>query len=128
MRDKAVFSGVQLCEKLRPKQKCFRLQRYTEGRFDLLFHEHIPAHRMSTDSAVEAMRALVVQHEDLAASDTLRCFINRRGSDPEALRLLAVVVDYPERGVIRRYCGARDVNAWVDEVITPSSFRKEVSP
>lgn len=119
-----MYSGFQLCPDIDPKQKCFRLRRYNEGLFDEIFHEHVPNHRITIDSAIEMLKALVLRHEEFSASHILRCYLNSRRGSPEALRILRIDVEYPEPGVIRRYCCSNNFNAWMDEVIIPAKFRK----
>ena len=116
-------SGATItCEQLRSRQKCFKLQRYNRGSFVELFHVHVPAHRISFERAIEVLRTLVARYSEFAAMDIVRCNLNRRGRNPEALRRLDIHVQYPEPGVIRRACGG-DVVAFMDEVINPDRFR-----
>lgn len=116
------YSGIQLCDILRPKHKCFRLQTYSEGKFVLVFHEHVPSYRLSLDSAIEVMRMLVVRHEAFGDFQALQCYLNTRGTAPAANGLLQIHIDRPEPGVIRRGCGA-NVMAMIDEVIDATRFR-----
>jgi hypothetical protein len=52
-------------------------------------------------------------------------FLNKRSGEPTARNDLKIVVEYPEPGVLRRYCGT-DVVSWSDEVISKEAFvRKE---
>jgi hypothetical protein len=118
-----MYSGFQLCNDIEPKQKCFRLRRYNQGVFEDVFHEHIPKHRISLDSSIEMMKALVLRYEEFAAPYIIRCYLNSRGRNPAAINLLRIVIEYPEPGVIRRYCG-NDVQVWMDEVIAPEKFRQ----
>jgi hypothetical protein len=118
-----VFSSISLCGILNTKEKCFRLQRYIQGRFESLVHEHVPRHRISLESATEVMRAFVIRFQELSASEILRCHLNGRGKQPAAANCLAIHVDYPEPGVVRRSCG-EDIVSWMDEVIDESVFRK----
>lgn len=94
---KPLSSGFQLCEDLVPKQKCFKLRRYNQGVFEPLFHEHVPAHRISFDAAKEVLRALVVRFENLAASQILSCHLNDRGRKPIRDGHLRIVVEYLSR-------------------------------
>jgi len=119
-----MYSGFKICNDIEPKQRCFRLRRYNQGVFDDIFHEHVPKYRISLDSGIEIMKALVMRYEEFTASYILRCYLNSRGQDPEAIPLLRIVVEYPESGVIRRYCGSSDIQAWMDEVIDPGKFRQ----
>lgn len=117
------YSGIQLCDQLQSKQKCFRLQTYSEGRFVLVFHEHVPSYRLSLDSAIEVMRMLVVRNEAFGDFQALQCYLNTRGRAPAANGLLEIHLDRPEPGVLRRGCGA-NVMAMMDEVIDPTTFRR----
>ena len=120
------YSGVQICPTLLPKLRCIRISRYNAGHgepFTELFHEHVPEHRASEDSTVEMLRALVVAHARMEASEILRCYLDRRGHKPEASNLLRISVDHPEPGVIRKGCGG-DVLGWIDTVCSPARFRK----
>lgn len=120
------YCGVQLCPTLQPKLMCIRIRRYNVGHgeaFTELFHEHVPEHRANEDSTAELLRALVVAHAKMSASEIVRCYLNKRGHRPEPSNLLGIHVEYPEPGVIRRCCGG-DVLGWIDKVCTPARFRK----
>jgi hypothetical protein len=69
------------------------------------------------------MRALVLRYQGVEASYILRCYLNKRGREPEAYDPFQIRIEYPEPGVIRRYCGG-DIQAWLDTVITPEQFRQ----
>lgn len=120
------YSGVQPCPTLQPKLWCIRIRSYNAGHgeaFTELFHEHVPEYRASEDSTVELLRALVVAHAKMEASEIVRCYLNKRGHKPEASGLLRIHVEYPEPGVIRKGCGG-DVQGWIDKVCTPARFRE----
>ncbi len=117
-----MYTRFQLCSDLKPKQKCFKLRRYNEGLFEDVFHEHVPNHRVSLDDALAMMRTLVLRYEGHEASSILRHYLNTRGRKPSA-RHLRFDVEYPEPGVIRRYCSSNHIHAWMDEVISPEQFR-----
>jgi hypothetical protein len=106
--------------------KCIRLRKYNHGQGDPyseLFHEHFPGHRISEDASIEMMKALVLRYEEVEASYILRCHLNKRGHEPESCAdSLRITVEYPERGVIRKYCGT-NIQAWLDTVIVPEKFR-----
>ncbi|SRR5712692_290184 len=123
-KEDQMYSHFLLCKDIEPKQKCFRLRRYNQGVFDDVFHEHVPEHRISLDRGIEMMKALVLRHGEFAAPYILRCYLNSRGRDPEAYHF-QINIDYPEPGVIRRYCGSYNVQAWMDEVIVPGKFRQK---
>jgi hypothetical protein len=92
---------------------------YTE-----LFHEHFPAHRMSQETSIEMMKALVLAHGQFAPHYILRCYLNKRGREPESSNPFQITPEYPKRGVVRWYCGAGAIQAWVDAVIDPERFRQ----
>jgi hypothetical protein len=109
--------------------KCIRLRKYNHGHgglFTDLFHEHFPAHRISDDASTEMMKALVLHYEGFDAARILRCYLNKRGHKPESCDPFQIRTEYPEPGVLRRYCGG-DIQAWVDTVLAPSQFRRKVS-
>lgn len=123
LTQKQIFSGVQICKELKAKERCFRLQQYTEGKFRELFHEHVPKHRISQGQAIEVMKALIVHYSKLSSPQILRSYLNDRSKVPVANKLFRVEIDYPESGVTRKYCSAGDINAWIDEVVAPNEFR-----
>lgn len=119
-------SQFEICNTLQPTEKCVRLRKYNSGHgepYTDLFHEHIPKSRMSEGAHVEMMKALVLRYMEVEAHYLLRCFLNTRGSSPEAVDPFMICQEYPEPGVIRTYCG-KNVQAWVDTVILPEQFRK----
>jgi hypothetical protein len=122
-KEDQTYSRFQLCNDMEPKEKCFRLRRYNQGVFEDVFHEHVLKHRISLDRGIEMMKALVLRHGEFAALYILRCYLNSRGRDPEAYHF-QINIKYPEPGVIRRYCGSYNVQAWMDEVIVPGKFRQ----
>ena len=119
-----MYSGFQLCARLEPGEKCFRLRKYEQGEFIELFHEHVPAHRISQDNAMAALKSLVLRYQEAEAGRILRHYLNGRGSSPKAEDHYCLFhVEYPEPGVIRKYCGI-NIEAWMDEVIDPGKFRE----
>jgi hypothetical protein len=119
-----MYSGFKICSDLEPKQKCFSLRRYNKGVYDDVFHEHVPRHRITQDNSIEMMKALVLRHEEFVAPFILRCYLNNRGREPEATNLPRFFVEYPEPGVIRKYCCSNNFQAWKDEIIAPEKFRQ----
>ncbi len=121
-----MYSGVQICKTLMPNMKCIRLRKYNHGQgdpFNELFREHIPGHRISADASIEMMKALVLRYEEVDASYILHCYVNNRGRDPAFHDPFRINIEYPEPGVLRKYCGI-NVQAWLDTVIAPEQFRK----
>lgn len=121
-----IYSYFKVCGSLVEKEKCFRLQKYNDqGGFDDVFHEHIAAHRISSDNAGAFLKALVLRHSSLGDTEALRAYINGRGKEPSKIDLYQFHVEYPEPGVIRRYSNSSHINAWFDEIIVKDEFRKD---
>jgi hypothetical protein len=118
-----MFSGYRICSSLKANEKCFCLDEYKEGNYSEIFHQHVPKHRISGESASEFMKALVVRHSALGNYEILRCYLNKRGKSPSAILLGQVVIEYPEPGVLRKYYSCGNISAWYDEVIVPTKFR-----
>jgi hypothetical protein len=112
-----------LCATLTPSEVCLVVEQYREGRFSREFHEHVPKSRLSKEGRLHLLRALVVHFSQMGPETIVRCYLNKRGRNPEAVNGFPFHVTYPERGVLRTYCGA-NTNAWSDEVIAPADFRK----
>lgn len=120
-----MYENYKICPLLSVKEKCVRVQRYTEGEFIECFHEHVPSRRLSLDAESEALRALVGQCAGWNGALILHSRLNNRKGGPSRYPGLTSHVGYPEAGVIRRYWSAGDVTAWSDTVIVASSFRSE---
>lgn len=118
-----IYSGYRICGALKANEKCFCLYEYKEGNYNELFHQHVPKHRISGDSASEFMKSLVVRHSALGDPEILRCYLNNRGKSPSAISLGQVITEYPEPGVLRKYYSCGNTSAWYDEVIIPTEFR-----
>ena len=122
-----VYKRYKLCPGLSPWEKCFRVQRYSQGKIDEVFHEHVPSHRIHLDSEIEVLRALVGHYAGWPATFVLHSRLNnRRGGAPQHPRFVSHV-EYPEEGVIRRYFSSGDATAWSDTVIVPGNFRQQVA-
>lgn len=93
-----------------------------------VFHEHVPAHRISLDSEIEALKALIVNFSGWSANAVLHSHLNRRLGGPTGAPSFVANVSYPEEGVIRRYFSAGSVTAWSDSVTVSSSFRDYETP
>ncbi len=125
MTENKIYSGYRICSALNANEKCFCLYEYKEGNYNEIFHQHVPKHRISGDSASEFMKALVVRHSALGNHEILHCYLNKRGKTPNAITLGQVVLEYPEPGVLRKYYSCGNVSVWYDEVISPTKFRLE---
>jgi hypothetical protein len=120
-----VYENYKLCSELNPKVICLVLEQYEKGAFTRRYHEHVPSYRLSEDSRINLLRALVIRFSEFDAETIVRCHLNTRGKRPPADQgHLRFFVSYPERGVLRAYCGT-DTKAWSDQVIQPSEFRRQ---
>lgn len=123
MTETSIYSGVQVCSKLKENEKCFRLQEYRNGKFVEVFHEHVPKHRISLDNASAFLRTLLYKRSPFGDSEIFRCFLNNRGKQPSAIEFMHGTIEYPEPGVMRRYSCTNGLNGWFDEVISTNDFR-----
>jgi hypothetical protein len=124
----AMYERYKICPELSCKEKCFRAQRYEGGNVIEVFHEHIPSRRISLESEVEALRALVGKFAGWNGLFILHSRLNNRRGEPARYPDFQSPVSYPEEGVLRRYCSWGGVTAWSDTVITPSDFRSIEEP
>ena len=105
------------------------LSNIMRGNFERQFHEHVPCSRLSAESKINLLRALVVRFygfTGMGAEQIVRAFLNTKGKVPSKNVTLQIHTSYPEPGVLRHYRGG-DTAAWADEVIAPASFRREKS-
>lgn len=118
-----MYEGFELCPDLKAKEICIVVRQYQAGNFQRLFHQHILQHRVSEENLSTMLKALVLKFQNNEPLTIVRSFLNKRGKDPSAYTFMWEVT-YPERGVLRKYCGT-DTCAWADQVIAPSTFRTE---
>lgn len=123
-----MYERYKICPELSGKEKCFRVQRYEDGNIIEVFHEHIPSHRISLDSEIEALRALVGQFAGWNGLFNLRSRLNNRRGGPSRYPGFMFHASYPEEGVLRRYSSSGNVTAWSDSVISLGSFRCKGEP
>ena len=116
------YEGYKLCPELKPKEYCLVVEQYEEGTFERLFHAHIPAHRISKNCRLEVLRTLVARYAPLWFEAIVATYVNAKPGEPAHENLLPMHVTYPERGVLRTYCGT-NTKAWIDEVLVPTDFR-----
>jgi hypothetical protein len=117
-----MYDGYKLCETLKPKEYCIIVEQYKGGLFEQKFHEHIGAHRLSEESLQYLLPALVMKFEEMLAMTIFRSHLNRCGKNPPR-QDFTWRVNYPEPGVLRKYCGTNTL-AWADLVIRADQFRK----
>lgn len=93
-----------------------------------VFHEHIPAHRISSESEVEVLKSLIARIAGWSETEILHSYLNKRRGGPEKPAGPIAHVTYPEEGVIRRYLSSSGVTAWSDSVFSPNDFRNVGGP
>ena len=120
-----MYENFHLCNSLNPTEKCFCLIQYNDGLMIEVLHQHVPAHRMSSDAELEALKALINQHSEWDSTQLLHSFLNNRKGGPIKPVSHRLHVTYPEAGVIRRYVTLDCFTAWVDHVINRTAFRSE---
>jgi hypothetical protein len=113
----------KLCPGHKPKEVCLVVERYSEGKFTRLYHEHVPAYRLSDVRRAALLASLVCRCAQMHPEAIVRSYLNERGRDPSADPSLKFDVIYPERGVLRTYCGG-NVKAWSDQVVNTKLFRR----
>jgi len=123
-----MFARWHICSVLQPGEKCFRVQRFLQGRTDEVFHEHVPAHRISVDAEIETLKSFVEHFAGWPARFLLHSRLNNRPGGPSRYPGYRAHFEYPEEGVVRRYIGSGDTAAWCDYVILPASFRSKTKP
>ena len=116
-------TGHQICPDLGPRQLCFCVHEYREGPFHTVFHQHVPAHRLSQERADEALRALVAHFSKWPGEWVLNSLLNERGRVPQRYPGFVYAVSYPEPGVLRHIVSCSSVHAWCDSVVLRQSFR-----
>lgn len=119
-----MYERYKNCSDLRAQEKCFRVQQYQRGEVVEMFHEHVPAHRISLDSEIETLRALVGQYAGWGGYFIVHSRLNSRRGGPSAYPGFISRVTYPEEGVIRRYFSWGDTTAWADSVFSKGEFRR----
>ena len=118
-----MYSNVQICPDLRRHQKCIRVVEYNQGRFINRFHKHVPKHKLAKKSHWALLRNLVLRYEEASTDQIVDVYLTRRGNAARVAHRFRIVVDYPEPGVVRDYCGT-DVSAWIDTVVVSDHFRR----
>jgi hypothetical protein len=120
-----IYEQHELCPDLAIGHICFRAKKYSSGKFEDLCHEHVPAHRISQDRAVEALQSLVARFSAWPGSFIIHSYLNRRGRNPECYPGFRHHVSYPEPGALRQYVSGTNVSAWFDTITSKSKFRPE---
>ncbi len=118
-----MYEGHDLCPELTVGQICFRVKIYKDGIAKSVFHEHVPAHRISQDNAIEALRSLVARYSKWPGTFILHSLLNERRGSPSRYPGFISHTVYPEPGVIRHYISALRAHAWYDSIILKGKFR-----
>jgi hypothetical protein len=119
----SAYEKHQLCPDLVYGTLCFRAMRYNEGKFKEVSHEHVPAHRISSDRANEALRSIVAHFSGWPGRYIVRSYLNKHGKYPACYPGFVYHTSYPEPGAIRHYVTSTNVNAWYDSIVSRSTFR-----
>ena len=114
--------GVRLCPSLTSKHKCVWVQEYKQGQFIERFHKHVLAHKLAESRYWALLRTLALRYEEATGEQIVDAYLTRRGRAAKQYHPHAIVVEYPESGVVRYYCGG-DLLAWIDTVVLPEDFR-----
>jgi len=117
------YEGHQLCADLIAGQMCFRVDMYDSGVFRTVFHEHVPAHRISETRANEVLRSLAARYSDWQGGFILHSHLNNRGKGPACYPGFTHHVSYPEPGVARTMVSTPTANAWRDVIVSKALFR-----
>ena len=118
-----MYSNVQICPDLTPDVKCIRVIEYNQGRFIKRFHKHVAKHKLAKGRHWALLRNLVLRYEEAGADQIVDVYLTRRGKASRVAHRFRIVVDHPEPGVVRDYCGS-DVSAWIDTVVVSDHFRR----
>jgi len=123
MNDSSIHTGWEICKTLCPKQKCFRVRIYNSGSYKDVLHEHIPKHRLNLDNSISLLKNLLIKHSEWNDSMIINSYLNNRKGNPKVNQIIQTPVEYPEPGVLRRFCSCGNVTVWMDEVFSPEKFR-----
>jgi hypothetical protein len=119
------YEDHQLCDTLIAGQMCFRADVYQSGVFNMVSHEHIPAHRISEARANEVLRSLAARYSDWPGNFILQSHLNQRGQEPACYPGFVHHVSYPEPGVVRTMVSTPTAHAWRDAVVSKANFRSQ---
>ena len=119
-----IHMSHQLCPELKTSELCFRSHGYRNGAISETMHEHIPAHRISQESAREAVRALAEHSAGWPAVFMLHSRLNNTSGGPPRYPTFVTNVSYPEEGVVRYTISSGDGWAWFNKVINLQDFRR----
>jgi hypothetical protein len=119
-----MYHRHKLCQTLKPKELCFKGYSYREGKVSEKLHEHVPEPRISQESALEALRALVGHFAGWPGIFILHARLNNRSGAPERYPSFVMDTSYPEEGVVRFSVSSGNDWAWFDRVINAHDFRK----
>ena len=89
---------------------CFRVRKYSGGKYQCLFHKHVKRHRISSEMRIALLKALVVQFDGINSDQLFQSFLNGRGKNPPRERVLDIHVDYLPNRATGYFCGG-DVEA-----------------
>jgi hypothetical protein len=122
---KSIYSRDHICPDLKPGNKCFVVQQYSGETTGVVFHEHVPSHRISQDSEHAVLHDLALHFGGYAAVSFLHSRLNNRRGDPLRFPMFPHHVSYPEEGVLRHSLTCTSASVWLDSVISATAFRKQ---
>ncbi len=107
----------KVCEQLDKNNKCIQVWQYSDGDFTCLHHAHIPKHRINQDDTIYLLRHLLAKYSNWETNIIIESYLNKRRGKPKIDWKIEMPIDYPESGVLRRYCSFKDVTVFADEII-----------
>ena len=123
--EKVTYTGDNICEDLKPGDKCFVVQKFTKGPImEVVFHEHVPAHRLSQESEQAVLHDLALHFDGYSEIFFLHSRLNDRRGGPSCYPKFSHHVSYPEKGVLRHSLTCTTASVWSDSVIKAAAFRK----
>lgn len=126
--EQTLFTGYQLCPTLVPREICFCVRAYAEGKFLIIYHGHVPKIRMSNDRMLEATNTLVARYSEWPGDWIVSSLLNSRKGKPQRYPGLTHDVSHPEPGALRHAVSGTNVHAWCDTVISSKDFRAMGDP
>jgi hypothetical protein len=122
---KSMYSRDHLCPDLRPGNKCFVIQQYSGPTMGVVFHEHVPSHRISQESELAVLHDLALHYSGYGGVSIPHSRLNGRHGGPTRFPVFPHHVSYPEEGVLRHSLTCTSASVWLDSVISATAFRKQ---
>jgi hypothetical protein len=123
--NESIYSRDHLCPELKPGKKCFVVQQYGNGACSVVFHEHVPSHRISQESELAVLHDLALHYSGYSAVSILHSRLNGRRGGPLRFPVFPHHVSYPEEGVLRHSLTCTSASVWLDSVISRKVSRRK---